>query len=374
MIGPILYVDDDESNLVVLRAGLGAELPIVTARTAAEALEKLALEDFAVLLTDQRMPGLSGVDLAAHVKESRPDTIRMLITAYSDLDAAVDAINRGQVHHYLRKPWDLRELKQALRDARERWLLGRRVRELEGKIHETERVYALGLAAAGIAHEVRNPLGTIRVHAEMARQALQELATRLDARGIEPAEASALAREIDEWMDDTEQACTTIVEILKGVELSTRSTERGTVDLGEVVMLTLRLVRAEERRVGRIHLEGATVAPIEGSRTRLGQLVLNLVVNALEALDPSRAEHNLVQVKLQAEPGGVRLEVSDNGAGMSEELAARIFEPFFTTKTRGGTGLGLAICRRIVEEHGGRLELRTAPGEGTTFTVRLPSG
>ncbi len=374
MIGPILYVDDDEANLLVLRAGLGAELPLVTARTAAEALEKLAHEEYSVLLTDQRMPGLSGVDLAERVKESRPDTIRMLITAYSDLDAAIDAINRGQVHHYLRKPWDLRELKQALREGRERWLLVRRVRELEGKIHETERVSALGLAAAGIAHEVRNPLGTIRVNAELARAALTELADDLDARRIEPGAASAVVREIHEWMEDAERGCETIIEILKGVELSTRSSERGPVDLAEVVALTLRLVRADERRLGRVELESAAVPAVTGSRTRLGQLVLNLVSNALEALDPARTSDNLVQVRLAPEPGGLRLEIEDNGAGMSDEIAARIFEPFFTTKTRGGTGLGLAICRRIVEEHGGRLELRSVVGAGTTFTVSLPAG
>src|SRR5208283_1020624 len=110
----VLYVDDDAPNLVVFEAACGSEFDVLTAENGTAALDIMRRQEVAILLTDQRMPGTSGVELAATVRDEFPDTIRLLITAYADLDSAIDAINWGQVHKYLRKPWDIRELKQAL--------------------------------------------------------------------------------------------------------------------------------------------------------------------------------------------------------------------------------------------------------------------
>src|SRR5690606_21047345 len=135
--------------------------------------------------------------------------------------------------------------------------------------------------------------------------------------------------------------------------LSTRSSATGDVDLREVIRLVARSIRMELYQRGRLELELGEVPPVRGSRTRLGQVVLNLVVNALEAMEPERRSANLLRVKLWAEEGRVRLLVEDNGAGIPPETLDRIFDPFFTTKVDGGTGLGLAISRRIIEESDG---------------------
>src|SRR5690606_22793753 len=188
---PVLYVDDDRANLVVFEATLEGALPIRTASSGTEALEILRSEEIAVLLTDQRMPGMTGVELAEQAKVEFPDMVRVLITAYSDLSAAVDAINRGQIHLYLRKPWEPRELRLALESARERYLTTRRMRELEKRLLATERVYALGVVAAGIAHEIRGPIGVLQTNVQVLRDALTELRAslssgrQLDQRSLE---------------------------------------------------------------------------------------------------------------------------------------------------------------------------------------------
>jgi len=356
----VLYVDDDTSNLVVFESGLKGELPVLTARSGAEALEIMRHHEVAVLLTDQRMPGMSGVELIEAVKTEYPDTIRMLVTAYSDLEAAIGAINRGQVHLYLRKPWEPVELKLTLTQARERYIAGRRVMELERRLTTTERMYALGVIAAGVAHEIRTPLTALLMNLELVQMLLDS--------ELGPATISQMRNSVG----DAVLAVRAITDITNSIELSTRSRTDTEVDLREVVELACRSVKGEVRRRGKLDIELATVPRVWGSRTRLGQVALNLLVNALEVLNPSAAEKNFVKVRLYPEGEQVVLSVTDNGPGIDESVLKRIFDPLFTTKSEGGTGLGLAISRQILQELGGTIEVSTKVGAGTTFLVRLP--
>ena len=371
---PVLYVDDDRANLVVFEATLEGALPIRTAASGEEALAILRSEEVAVLLTDQRMPGMTGVELAEQAKVEFPDTVRVLITAYSDLSAAVDAINRGQIHLYLRKPWEPRELRLALESARERYLTTRRMRELEKRLLATERVYALGVVAAGIAHEIRGPIGVLQTNVQVLRDALTELRASLTSgRQLDQRSLEAHFREMESVLADCAEASNSVLEITRSIEVSTRSSPPTDVDLREVIRLVARSIRIELYQRGRLDLELGEVPAVRGSRTKLGQVVLNLVVNALEAMAPERRNENLLKVKLWAEEGRVKLLVEDNGAGIPPETLDRIFDPFFTTKFDGGTGLGLAISRRIIEESDGSLEVTSVVGVGTRFLVDLPA-
>ena len=220
----VLYVDDDRANLVVFEATLEGALPIRTASSGAEALQILRSEEVAVLLTDQRMPGMTGVELAEQAKVEFPDTVRVLITAYSDLNAAVDAINRGQIHLYLRKPWEPRELRLALESARERYLTARRMRELEKRLVATERVYALGVVAAGIAHEIRGPIGVLQTNVQLLREGVTELKAALAEGQLDPVHVGARLREFEDELADCAEAAHNVMEITRSIEVSTRST------------------------------------------------------------------------------------------------------------------------------------------------------
>ncbi len=359
----VLYVDDDPSNLVIFQASFKNAFPLLTATSGADALALMQKNEVAVLLTDQRMPGMSGVELMEKVRVDYPDVVRMLVTAYSDLDAAIGSINRGQAHLYWRKPWEPLSLKMALIQARERYLAGRQVTELERRLAGTERVYALGVVAAGIAHELRNPLSALSLNLELIEQLVRdEGPTRAE---LEQARKAAA---------DSRAAIKAITDITRSIEASTRSTVEGEIDLKEIIETSMTAIRGELRRRGQISLQLQEVPLVKGSRTRLGQVVLNLLVNALEALAPEKVATNLVTVKLRTAQAWVEFEVSDNGQGVDSALKEKIFDPFFTTKPEGGTGLGLAISRQIVADLNGTLEVKSeGPGAGSVFVVRLPA-
>jgi two-component system sensor histidine kinase/response regulator len=369
----ILYVDDDAANLTVLQAACSDEFAILTAESAEAALEVMRQHEIAVLLVDQRMPGMSGVELFEATKEHYPDTVRILITAYSDLTDAINAINRGQVRGYLRKPWDPVHLKATLREGLEVYDTRRKVRELERRLLETERVYSLGVVAASVAHELRTPLTALLTSLDLADMRMRTL---LDALGSgRPAGTVEVdsGRKAVEHIEKAKQVAGQITEITSGIELShRRRDEEKTADMKEVANLTLRCVRAELLKRAQIQVDIEPGPLVQGSPNKLGQVVMNLLINALQALPDRPRGQNVVSLRLRPVGDFVRLEVEDNGSGISEEVLGKIFDPFFTTKAHGGTGLGLAISKQIVEEVQGRISVDSKLGRGTMFSVEIP--
>ncbi len=353
----VLYVDDEAANLVVFTAGLRGSVQVVTAQSGAAALELMRKHEVAVLVADQRMPGMSGVDLLDAVRGEFPDTVRILMTAYSDLEAAIDAINRGHIDLYLRKPWEPVELRQVLVGAVERYRAVRWATELERRMRETERMYSLGVIAMGVAHELRGPLTALTMNLELITDLVGDLAGKATLDGA---------------LRDSRTSVQALTDIISSVDLSTRSRIDEDVDFKEVVEFAARSASGEVRHRGQLRLSADAVPPIRGSRTRLGQVVLNLLVNAIEAFDPEKRQRNLLTVTLRAHGNQAVLVVEDNGAGIPSEAVSRVFDPFFTTKVDGGTGLGLAISKQIVEELGGTIMVSSTIGTGTTFEVRLP--
>lgn len=362
MKGYVLYVDDDASNLAVFRAALSDALPLLTAGGGREALELLGQHEVAVLLTDQRMPGMTGVELMQQVRERWPDTARMLVTAYSDIDEAAAAINRGQVHHYVRKPWEPAALKALLEGARDNWLLKRQVDALQVHLRETERVYSLGVVAASVAHDLRGPLFAMDLELEALKLHLGR-------------EAGGVSESAQRSIDAVREGLGTIKGIASSLEVTTRRRADGDVDLRQVVELALRNVRTLVMHRGELEVALEPVSHVRGDATRLGQVVMNLLVNAALALPESEDGQlrGLVRVTLFEEGGRAVLAVRDTGVGIAPKDLERIFDPFFTTREEGGAGLGLAISRSIVEECGGALTVNSVVGGGSTFTVTLPT-
>ncbi len=370
----ILYVDDDTSNLVVLKATCADEFDVITASGGPEALEILKEREVAVLLVDQRMPGMTGVEVFEATQDLYPDTVRILITAYSDLSDAINAINRGKIRRYIRKPWEPVELKAVLREGIESYQTRRKILQLETRLIETERTYALGVVAAGVAHELRNPLAAMVMGLDLAQLRLDQMASELRPGTLVEDRHAETVKRVRKQLDEVASAADQVSEITKGMELGHRRRDEDEVaDLKEIIELTVKFVRAAVLKQAQLRLDVEPVPLVKGSPNRLGQVMTNLLVNALQALPDRPRPENEISVSLarHVDPGWVRLNVSDNGAGISEEVASHIFDPFFTTKTQGGTGLGLAISKKIVEEAEGRIEVSSRLGEGTVFSVYL---
>lgn len=372
----VLYVDDDAINLRVFDANFRSRFRVLIAASGQEALEILRRqsEEIAVLISDQRMPGMTGVELLERARELAPDVRRMLITAYSDIQAVMDAVNRGQVVRYFVKPWAKEELSAAIQDAIGIFELQSKVRSIEVRMLQSERLAALGQVSAGIAHELMNPVAYVTQNVVTLRQELQ----RIEA-WIAPRLAQAPDTELQQTLEELPAILNDIqsgVKHIRQVALNVRSQARGedleeSCELSSVLGFAVKIARAEVRSRVRIQVEGAPVTVGIGP-VKLSQVLINLMVNAAQAM-PEREELGEISVRWATDGDRVRVEIKDNGTGIPEALLERVFEPLFTTKPVGtGTGLGLPICRDILREVGGDIRLQSVQGVGTTALVTLP--
>ncbi len=231
--------------------------------------------------------------------------------------------------------------------------------ELQRAARQTEKLAALGTLAAGIAHEINNPLGII--------------SSRVEVMLLESENEPLPPSVVDDLLTVHKHAAR-VARIAHGLLSFSRqsSTEHVAMDLNATIEDTILLARGQIEKAGvtvRMTLAPA-LAPIRGNPNELSQVLLNLLTNARDAM-PDGGEVTIETTAGAFDPGWVSLIVADTGQGMSAETAARIFDPFYTTKPTG-TGLGLSIAYGIVREHGGTITADSAPGQGTRFVIRLP--
>jgi signal transduction histidine kinase len=246
----------------------------------------------------------------------------------------------------------------------------REVVSLRGRLITSARLAAVGELAAGIAHEINNPLAYIGANLRALREQWTALADgwQNDAAKVD------LAEFFDEgaaMLDDSLEGVERTAAIVRDVRAFSHggSDERERFDPNEVMERALRVAAPQLRRVANVERCYGEIPLVEGARRELEQVFLNLVVNAGQAFD----EMGLLRVHTTVIDGEVEIAVSDTGRGIAPEHLERIFDPFFTTKPVGeGTGLGLSISHEIVRRHGGRIDVSSEPGRGTEFRVRLP--
>jgi PAS domain S-box-containing protein len=246
----------------------------------------------------------------------------------------------------------------------------RELRQAQARLQMTDRLATMGTVAAGVAHEVNNPLAFVLGNLEFS---LEEL-DALEGRAPTPEQLAELRKALLAARSGAERV-RGIVRDLKGFS---RIDEEAvsTVDLNKLVESALAMLRSEVRRRARLVRELGAPPPVVGNEARLVQVFLNLVQNAAQAIEEGAPEANAVVVSTgQTEVGEAFVAVRDTGAGIAEEQLPHVFEAFYTTKPIGvGTGLGLSIVHRIVTSHGGRIEVESKVGVGSTFRVILPTG
>lgn len=234
-------------------------------------------------------------------------------------------------------------------------------RRLQTNLAEMDRMITTGTLAAGVAHEINNPLSFVISNIEFLLEGIEE--------GRIP---RALVLECLEVVQVGTKRMKKIVRDLQSLSRK-REAEEGLIDLESVVESAIQMVshRVEER--ARLVREFEPIPSFLGDESGIAQVTLNLVINALQAIAPGNPEAHEIGIKTKLIGGEVMLEVSDSGVGMSKEMQAKIFEPFFTTKASGeGTGLGLAITSKLVKAMGGRLEVKSEEGKGSKFRIFLP--
>ncbi|MFZ1864278.1 MAG: hybrid sensor histidine kinase/response regulator [Polyangiales bacterium] len=373
MTAHILFVDDEEPNLVVFEAVCGDDFPVLTASSGSAALELMEEHEVGVVLTDQRMPGMTGIELLEKVEFEHPDAIRLLITAYSDLQAAEDAINRGHVRRYMRKPWEPEVLRAELRDAIDLYNLNTRVKELEQRLLDTERAYSVSVVAGGLANELRNPVGWIRNNLTVIETSVEAAVAALEEATPNVTRAQGTLAQVANAVTDARDGVKRILELIEEMAKAPEETPAEVVDLADAVRVALRKAESSGLR-GRALIEVATgVEPkVMATRTNLVQIALNLLANAIQRAASRQDAQGIVRVSTAVKEGKAVLDVSDNGPPISGDLEA-VFKPFGVGGRLQGTGVGLAISKRIAEELGGQLEVAATDDRETRFRLTLPA-
>jgi two-component system cell cycle sensor histidine kinase/response regulator CckA len=239
-------------------------------------------------------------------------------------------------------------------------------KRMEIKLLEADRLTALGVLSAGVAHEINNPLAYVLLNLEYLKRELPKAAG-------DPARIESLMVRVQDACHGADR----VASIVRDLRTFARGEEtaRQPVSLETVIEAAVNIAYPEIRTRARLERRYQTVPAVDGNPGRLEQVFLNLLLNASQAFpDDSEEADNLIRVSLRAEGDQVVAEVSDNGPGIPSDLLGRIFDPFFTTKPVGvGTGLGLPICRGIVQTHGGEITVDSKPGAGAVFTLSFPA-
>jgi signal transduction histidine kinase len=347
----ILVAEDDPELRAALARLLSATYRVICAGDGLEALALAQKHLPDLLVTDVGMPGMDGFELTARFRQMSPNRLApvILLTAHADLHHRVQGLEAGAVD-YITKPFQPVELL-----ARVRAQLMER--NLALKLHESEKLAALGTLAAGLTHEIRNPANGVV-------NAVQPLRELLPAALLEP--GTPTAELLDVISGCAEQIATLSRQLL------------GFVRQGELVCSEALLEDVVDRAVAlaqpalkSVHFERRLDyrGPLRCSPSLLAQVLMNLLENAVHA---SGADGR-VTLSARTSDGRLLLEVSDNGPGVPAAARNHIFEPFFTTKAPGaGTGLGLSTSRMVVERHQGTLTLVSGSGPGATFRVDIP--
>jgi signal transduction histidine kinase len=381
---PCLLVVDDEPDLVQsVKDLLRFEYRVLGATRASEGLRIMSAETVQIVMSDQRMPEMTGVEFLSSLKNTHPDTVRLLFTAYADLSAVIDAINEGNVYRYIAKPWVPDELRTVLRQAleyhtlqteRKRLLeeLQQKNAQLETANAELRRANELKRAFIRVAsHELRTPLTIVLGLSELSARA-PEAPPALKGWLQQACQAGGrLSDRVDQ-----------MVKLLQS-ERFERPLQPRPTDLAGLLRGAAQEVDSFVTLRGQ-HLDLALagdLGSIDVEPDKLHDALVQLLMNAVK-FTPDGGKIRLAASRAAAE---VRIEVSDTGIGIDADTQARLFEPFCTrldvTRHSSGTfefdrrglGLGLAVAKAFVEMHGGRIAAASSPGDGTRFTITLPT-
>ncbi len=354
---------------------LSREIPFVIERTIDLSCESLDVEGCAVLLIEQRALTDGLAERTFSINHANGDMLSIvLVTApRENVDAqllaagALDVVDDG--------PGLRAQLTRALAAARRIGAMQSERARLTSDLAHREVLSALGTLAAGVGHEINNPCGAILANATAAKSDLEALLAR--PRILRVDALDTFAADWLESLDDCIHAARRIHQVVKSLGALSRRSEVLTpelVDVNEEIKLVLRLIGKEAQSGAQFELTLAPDLPkIRLPMTALGQIVTNLTVNALQALNESRPQNARISIRTMFDAASVLLEISDNGNGIAPEILGKIFEPFFTTKAAGeGTGLGLSITRALVERSGGEILAANQPRGGACFRVVFP--
>jgi signal transduction histidine kinase len=401
----VLIAEDDAVSRHLLQSYLQQWGHEVAAAPDGEAAWRLFHEgDFPLVLSDWVMPEVDGLELIRRIRAcpSGAYVYIILLTAKSQKQDVIEGLEAG-ANDFVTKPFDRGELRVRLRAGEriielERTLeaQNRALREAQAALVQSEKLASLGQLAAGIAHEINNPISYVANNLAVIRRdvpAALEVLDRYRAaderlRGMDPelvAEVERLAEVIDlpyirdslpRLFERSLDGLKRVRDIVRNLQDFARLDEADfkEADLNADLLATLEILGHEIRKNAiQTRTRFAALPPVLCHPGKINQVFLNVLLNAIQASEPGGIIEVRTRVDEPPPEGGVVVEIQDNGCGIKPEHRPHIFDPFFTTKPVGqGTGLGLSVGYGIIRDHGGSIEVESEVGRSTLFRIRLP--
>ncbi|MBN1841794.1 MAG: response regulator [Deltaproteobacteria bacterium] len=400
----ILVAEDDfvaRGFLEKLLKSLGHEC--VLAEDGLKAWEVIQQGKVRMVITDWAMPGMDGLELCQKVREAKlPHYVfMMLLTGKDRKEDAIVGFEAG-VDDYIVKPFNPDELRARIR-------VGERIIELEdeykraqAQLIQSEKMASVGQLAAGVAHEINNPTGFVSSNLKTLsdyqhdisgllkeyRKLIMELKDTISKDVMPPSIAERvegivnletevdvdfILNDIQDLIDECKEGTERIKKIVIDLKDFAHPGEDKVqeTDINKGIESTLNVVWNELKYKAKVTKEYGDLPIVRCYPQQLNQVFMNLLVNAAQAME----DQGKIKISTRGYDGSVEVKISDTGMGIPEENIPKVFNPFFTTKDVGkGTGLGLNVAYNIIEKHKGTIDVESAVGKGTTFTIRIPTG
>lgn len=352
----VLYVDDEVNNLTSFKACFRKFYTIFTTTSTEEALAILNKNKIHCVIADQRMPGMTGVEFLESVVKAHPETVRMLLTGYSDVESVIDAINKGQIYKYIVKPWDEQYLKMTIDNAYDiyitKYLLDEKTKNLEKAQQELNRF------AYSASHDLREPLSSILGIVNLAK--LEE--RYKDDKYIRMIET--MVKKLDRFTKN----------IIDHYKSSNSEQQIKSIDFKVIIddiIENIKLFR--DTTVVDFIVNVNQQEAFNADEFRIGLIFNNLISNAINHRSNDKGK-TVIEVTVSVKNSIASILVKDNGNGIEPEYVEHIFEMFYRASSKAtGSGLGLYIVNEAVDKVKGRIYVCSSLEYGTTFKIIIPS-
>jgi signal transduction histidine kinase len=384
----LLIIDDEEEITKSLFRQFRRKYNVFVATSALDAMPIMEQENVQVVLSDQRMPEMTGIDFFSRIKDKYPDALKLILTGYSDIEAVIGAINEGQVFRYLTKPWDPVELNLVVEEAFEKYELITNNRMLMSKLKDAnvtlekkveERTQELSTANDDltklnieknkyigiVAHDLRNPIGTAQQYSQLLISRLSKYPEekQLNFLKIIDDRCSFSLNMIENFLDTSK------------IESGILDLKLSDVDYCEFVQKNIdqNALFAQEKSQEILLSCGCPQTLLNIDKEKIEQVLNNLISNAIKYSHKNKK----IWVNIKFKDDMIHTQVKDEGQGIPEEELESVFTAYETTSVKStnnekSTGLGLAIVKKIIEAHNGLISVKSTSGIGSEFTFSLP--
>ena len=351
----VLYIDDEPNNLQAFQAGFRRKYHIFTAISAAEGMNILNENKVHVIIADQRMPQSTGVEFFNIIRISHPDPIRILLTGYTDAEAIIDSINKGEIYRYIKKPWDDFELQNAIQNAYDIYLTRK---QLSNKIAELEKTNdELNRFVYSTSHDLRSPLASI-----MGIINLAKMENSVDDPNNYLGMVESCVNRMDVFIIK-------IIEYYKSIRVEEQLEK---INFEDLLKNSVELCRMQNRAVQFIINVNQPIE-FKGDAFRISVIINNLVSNAVK-YQKSTEPNPMVKLNVEVDENKAIIQIEDNGIGIIDQHLNNIFKMFFrSTNNVTGLGIGLYIVKEALTRIGGEISVQSVIGAGTTFQLEIPN-